>query len=32
MGDKSDIIINIENLSKSFGDHQVLKDISLNIR
>ena len=32
MGDKKDIIINIENLSKSFGDHQVLKDISLYIR
>ena len=29
---KKDIIINIEHLSKSFGDNQVLKDISLYIR
>ncbi len=29
---KNDIIINIEHLSKSFGDNQVLKDISLYIR
>ena len=29
---KNDIIINIEPLSKSFGDNQVLKDISLYIR
>ena len=33
MGDnKKDIIINIEHLSKSFGDHKVLDDISLYIR
>ena len=31
-GNTKDIIINIEHLSKSFGDNQVLKDISLYIR
>ena len=32
MSEKNNIIIDIEHLSKSFGDHQVLKDISLYIR
>ena len=32
MADKKNIIIDIEHLSKSFGDQQVLKDISLYIR
>ena len=32
MSDKKNIIIDIEHLSKSFGDQQVLKDISLYIR
>ncbi len=32
MADKKNIIIDIEHLSKSFGDNQVLKDISLYIR
>ncbi len=31
-GTKKDIIIDIEHLSKSFGDHKVLDDISLYIR
>ena len=32
MKDNKNVIIDIEHLSKSFGDHQVLKDISLYIR
>ena len=32
MGDQNNYIIDIEHLSKSFGDNQVLKDISLYIR
>ena len=32
MSDKKNIIIDIEHLSKSYGDKQVLKDISLYIR
>ena len=31
MADKKNIIIDIEHLSKSFGDNQVLKDISIYI-
>ena len=32
MSDKDNIIIDIQHLSKSFGDNEVLKDISLYIR
>ena len=32
MSDKKNIIIDIEHLSKAYGDKQVLKDISLYIR
>ena len=32
MATKSDTIIKIEHLSKSFGDHKVLDDINLDIK